>query len=256
MSSLETERCLRDRNKSELSKVNSISDLAALMHKFNAMQTKKFGELCEKLDTNTNVLKLKIQSLQDEMNGKICDINKNMEVLRSDFDEKLLNSESSTLKRLNELERQYRSLDLIIVGVPYIQKENVSDIFNSICTKIGLEELTPIRTAFRINPSSKSSIIIVKCSSLEQKNKILYAYIKCKQVCISDLNIGVDSIARVFINECLTKCDNIVMKKAQFLRKAGNIFKVGSRNGQVVVKWTSDSPFVKINDSDLLNFQK
>lgn len=250
------DRNLRSSSNSDTPVITNISELATYMKKLNSIQNKKIDEISSKIDDNTSQLNNKIDALCNEMNGKIntlsAEVNSSLNEIRKDVDKKIFQSESLAMSRLNDLERRACSCDLLVHGIPFLANENPTDIIKQVCLKIGLNENTGILSVFRIKPSitsSKISPIIVKCISIESKQRIFMKYITYKNLCLKD--IGIDLNNRIFINDCLTKLDNIVMRNALELKKMGKIEKVGVRNGHVVVKVTAGSSFKKINAVDL-----
>lgn len=253
------ERCLRS-STTDASIINNITDLAAYIKKINTIQNKKMDEISAKIDENTSQLNNKIDMLCHDMDNKItalgADVNISLDVLRKEVDKKIHTSQSLAMIRLNDLERRACLCDLLVHGIPHIANENVNDLFKKICIKIGIGDNVSITSVFRIkssNVNSKASPIIVKCASVETKQLICNKYFSFKNLCLKDVDI--DSSSRIYINECLTKLDNNVMKTAMELRKQGKLYKVAVRNGQVVVKWTADSSFTRINAIDLENLE-
>lgn len=142
----------------------------------------------------------------------------------------------------------------MIYGVPILTSENISVLVSGICVKLGIEPSNVI-SAFRI-PAGKSRLrpIIVKFSSMSCKQFMLRKYLMFKNLMLSDIDFKLDDLSLdrlIYINECLTKDDNIIFKRANDLPKDGKLFKVSTRNGYVVVKRTALDDFQRCLMADL-----
>lgn len=254
---------------SDSMKVSTVTELATMMQTL-------ISKLDEKIDMHYASHDRKIESISNELNEKIdaitAEFNSNCVNIRDDMNSKLAESDSKHTKRtvdlennflllhsqldvrLNNIERRNNQSDLMIYGIPTLKSENVSRMVSDICTKLGADPSSVI-AAFRIaSGKSRFMPIVVKFSSINCKQHILRRYLEFKNLMLSDINIEFDGETvnrRIFINECLTKDDNILFKKANVLRKEGKLFKVSTRNGHVVVKKTAADEFVNFLLSDL-----
>lgn len=241
------DRATRSSSEVDMSAITNIADLAAYIKKSNDKITSSF----DKLSTSLNN---KMDLLCKDMNTKITtlrsEINSRMDSIHSDLENKLLKIETEMSQRINYLERQSCSCDIIVAGIPYLSNENVSELIRKICSKIGIEN-PGISSVFRIKSSKQVSPIVIKFNNFESKKKVFKNYLNYNKLCLNDVDLNSEN--RIYMNDSLTKLDSIIMKRAAELRKLGLIHKVGVRNGYVVVKWTTESSFTKVSILELEN---
>lgn len=206
----------------------------------------------------TDNIKADIKTRIDELTSKINTINDNLNShivaleIKSTAHEKKLNSIDDRFLRLE------RQNDIVIRNVPLLENENVSDVFNQICGKIGFNSLCGINPlVFRMraknmdkdtassneyirkrlrsasNLSIKPPPIIVKFAVLWEKHSFMKAYFSYAK--LSLLDIGYQIATRIYIGDNLTKQNYIILSEAVKLRKKQILSSVFSRNGQIFV---------------------
>lgn len=271
-----SERTLRS-TAPEISKIGTLSDLANFVKSLHASLSKKLDESVELLNNritsissefNSNLttltatindkidlINVKFETVSQEFNNKLndvtVDVNSKISNFKSELDTQIMDVTSTLSKRINELERRSCVLDIMIYGIPFSKDENIKEILSLIATKLGIDDLAGVCDAFRLRSRSKDNgQILVKFYTLKYKNLILRSYLRQKSLCLNDVGFNVPG--RIYINECLSVQNRNLHKKALGCLKEGKLAKVGTRNGFVVVKWTTNDLYYKIlDDADL-----
>ena len=151
---------------------------------------------------------------------------------------KAIKDELSLLKHnLNQEENNKIASHICINGVPKLGEENLKDMFEKLCTEVGLRNIET-EEIFRLN-SKRADTIIVKCSSPSTKHellKALAAYRKQNNKNLSLRCIGMNSNASFYINERLTKYNYQILQAAIKYRARKKIKSAYSFRGNIYVK--------------------
>lgn len=137
------------------------------------------------------------------------------------------------------IERTEKSHDLIFSGIPYLQSENLKEIFQKIANSlsygnseiplVSLKRLARLPIAPGSNPP-----IACQFALLNERDAFYRKYLSLRTLNLS--NIGFDNGNRIFVNENLTQRARAIRAEALKLKKDGRIQQVSTRNGVVFVK--------------------
>lgn len=190
-------------------------------------------------------LSAKMESSSSEINSKIDLIN---DKLSKDM-MKVKNAINIHEAKINDIERKLLENDIIITGIPFVQNENVVNIFEALSKSIGFMNATScLNTIFRLPGERLTRPIVAKFSSGLFKHEFFNLYIKYQQ--LSLMNIGLKSNDRIYINDSLTKKNSAIKKQALILLKNKVIHKVGVKFGLVYIKTKPTAAYMKIYNLD------
>jgi hypothetical protein len=209
----------------------------------------------ESLKGEVNELRSTIVSMREEINRLRSDLGERVNAVEV----KQAQNSAQILENKNEIERIHNMNCVVISGVPVTLNEDVSTIFNHICSRLGYSDRFPTvfvsRHKPKQNPTSLDSKknrtnappIFVEFGVHAAKREFMYRYYKS-----ADLNmtcLGMSNESRIYINERLTKTDMAIKKEAVQLKKDGKLHSVYVNwNGRVSVRLTGTSEPKQIDD--------
>lgn len=268
-------QCIQtDGESSEVSNVmilQAINSLSNRMDKYEAKLAamidvrileleKKFTERVDEVEKSAEV---KLNRLDEAIDNRINQMETNLQKALRNADENSGTSNTNgTDERLDELERQARSDEIVISGVPIIENENLEEISVNICAAIGYGRKDAIKSIFRLpqrqnnNSATQSKqrmapSIIFKFWSTDAKSDFFRKYIAKKNLCAT--NIGFQSAARIYVNDNLTRRNFELFRHARQLKIEGKIFHYSTLRGRVFIKLNSDSKQIGVSSLDQLN---
>ena len=215
-----------------------------------------------KLSLTTEDIKSSVSNLQSEVRS----INQKLSS-RIDKTEKCIGNHSVLInKNRYDIERIRCSKEIVIMGVPELENEKISDIFIKICAAVGYVDQTPVVFIRRIkgrlpkqqnepfssvstskkSPDIRMSPILVEFSFHGERKQFMLRYFKCDNLNLSCL--GFSSTNRIFVNENLTKHDMEIKRKALTLKKTGKVHSVFILDGRVFVRQDKSSQQIHIDD--------
>ena len=192
-----------------------------------------------------------IKTTVDSTKSSVDSINKKMETISEDqvklkSDVAFLVEENYNLKnQLNQLEQYQKKSNLIINGIPENENETLNEKIKNLAKKIdvNLKEFDII-AAHRLHAKRSPAPVIVRLLNLEKKTKMIANSRKLKP---NTESLGWDTEPKpIFINEQLTKTNALLLKKAQDLKKNGQIKFVWSRDGNILIREDVNTPSIKI----------
>lgn len=191
-------------NSQILNAITGISNRMDSMEKnLAAMVDTKISEFAEVVNKN---IQEKIKCSKDIVNNKMSELEKEMSERRLDdcaeiatkvegvIVAKLLSSNNvATESRLDQLERQARTNELVISGVPFVENENLEDILNDICKAIKFSgDANSIETYFRLplgnvikataNNRRRTPSIIIRFWGADAKIEFFKRYLNTKNL--------------------------------------------------------------------------
>lgn len=235
-----------------MSKIKSFDDMAAFIIGEN-------NKLSQKMDVIKSELTEQMQCITEQFNLKLEVLAKENVVLQT---------------RINELEdkssRRDRNNQLIIRGVPVLEKENLSAIVkqiaetisfnmkecNGFCTYRLLSKKIPEKRMLRSESKFVNyPIVVVEFLAHWDKSSFLSKYlkfIKVGQLTHAVLGMGLTNECRVYVGENLTKANLEIFIKCASLKTNGKIVQYFTRNGTVFVRYTGSTNPMAISSVDLL----
>lgn len=230
--------------------------------------------LSERIRAIENEFNAKIQAVEQKFNDRYSSFNHsllacssritNLEVQCNNIDalqEQLAliqaqayENDNTLLKhQIDAFERRNPAGVLVLQEIPYTKNENLTDIFQKLCTTLNQTSFKPVYI-FRTKPVKKSSSspVIVKLPHAQIKKQILIAaadYFKTNGRTVTLGDLGFDSNKFVRLYESLTKHNHSLFKKANELRRNKCLHSVFTRDGRVFVKETTTSKPLHINNT-------
>lgn len=238
---------------------------------------KSFDDIAAFISLENNKINQSISTLR-------VDLMQQIKNLTLDFDEKLerLTQENLLLRERihhieDSLERNDKSNQLVIRGIPVLLNEDLQLIFSKLCSAIGYDLTSSsgfniyrvirkssenVQTLQRpklrsdsSNTNSKSKIynypsIIVTFLASWDKSSFFYKYLNFKHLNVKDLGIDAINGNRIYISDNLTKKHYEIFRKCNDLKKNGKIAKISIKKGLILVCCNPGSPAVYINTLD------
>ena len=187
-------------------------------------------------------------------------ITKRMEVLENKNNEcDNLRAEIQLLKqKADKFENSAISTELRINGIPSNQNENNFNTFNNICDVLQIP--TPsTQGVFRVRNKTNSKYndgpIIVKLSSAYERNNLMRSFAMFRRNNKSPLtlqHIGFNSTEPIYINENLTKFNNLIMRAAAKHRREGKLTAAYTLRGLVFVRMHNNDAPLHIKSLEML----
>lgn len=206
--------------------VNTIPELAALILDVKSELIGTMNNMCSELES--------------KFFGQISRIEDSVKTIESRQD--LLDD------KLEEIERRTHLTDLLLDGIPWVQGEDLTNIYGAICNKIGfLTKEHTLSSIFRIRNNKQSShqpTIVLKFISTTARNEFFRSYMKCLDLNLKD--IGFDTGLRIYIKESLTKRNADIFRKAVTAKKDQQLFGVHTYNGHVYVRINKEDQPIRI----------
>lgn len=170
--------------------------------------------------------------------------------LQADIDD--INARHDYLEgRIDTLERESHSADLLLNGIPITPNEDLNLLFNKICTKLGFaaKDYT-LLSIFRLKNKFSHPTIVLKFISQDARNAFYKLYWKSKNLNLIDVGFQTDS--RIYVKESLTKSNLEIFQRAMALRREKKLYSVLTYNGCVYVKNQPEAQAVRIDSVSLL----
>ena len=173
-----------------------------------------------------------------QLKGKVNMLmDKNKEL--SDQLKEMKEETSSSNLQIDYIERNLKSRNVEISGVPYVQNENVFDLAMKVITKIDPhmrgDDIEYVRR-LKKKGNNKDIIqgsILVRFKNINKRN---YIFRNKKNLAEAKLNSEDTNITKVFINENLTPKNKNMFYKANCFRKDKNWKFVWTNNGVVYLR--------------------
>lgn len=221
----------------------SNGDLMAELRSMNKRFDEKFTNIAAKIDKNIADLSNRLNDISGEL-----DMVKKVTSVRLNKLEADNNNLHIEINRINKL------CEILICGVPCIQGEIISTIFDKIATCIGFIQKNSICHYARIKTpgtSPKKQPLILVTFNNKFSKKLFFqqylAFIKMQPLKLT--NIDIDSDNPIYINENLTKHHLKLLLIAKQLKKCGKIHNVVTVEGNVCIYITAtDKKYVIIRD--------
>lgn len=175
--------------------------------------------------------------------------------------------------RIESLERAHYLSDVIINGIPVLEKENAFSYFRSICDVISFQcGVSAVSSVFRLPTRSTATNapassaghvnvhktsgppIVVKFLNSDLSRQFISCYLKFKHLNLT--HIGYSTPTRIFINENLTKSNRELFRYCLQLkhRHKSYLLQLFTRHGIVYVKLAgSDKPVIVLSKKEIDN---
>lgn len=214
------------------------------------------NEILEDVEKFKNICRDKILRFHDVMDERLLEYGKELNTMRMDdcaeiaskvqasvMGQSLSANCVATESRIDQLERQARMNELVISGIPLVEKEDLAVLMTEICKAIKFSSNSEcIQSQFRlplgnnVNKSNRRRIpsIIVRFWSADAKRDFFKHYINSKTLCTSMIGFSVRS--RIYVNENLTKKNFEIFRIARQGKADGKLYQFNTYNGRVFVK--------------------
>lgn len=163
---------------------------------------------------------------------------------------------SNVNKKLAYYENQNVSCNLRVCGVPYVENENLFELFSTLCKTINIAVPNVISIKRMINNNSRDGVLIVKFCSSQERNYLLKCAKQYKRATKSNLTLqmfGYNSNTPIFLNEDLTGSNYRIFREALKLKKKRCVSRVFTLRGIVYVKSLNSDNTVRVDALDQLN---
>lgn len=241
-----------------------LREIKAFRSEFSSMQDSLNAVKCDVHNTSQAVIGItsKIESIenqisslpamQDELNlvqQDLLDTNKVITELKDD------NNAREQFSRLNNIE---------ISGVPVTKSENLNNILQNICIKVGFNLMnTDVDTIHRVRRfnvttskdkgtgDARPPAIIVRFTQRRRKDELLAAARVRKSLSTSDIGIGGEP-APLYLNDHLTPANKMLLRRAREAKSQFNYSYLWVRDCKIMMRKNDTSKFIHIaKESDL-----
>lgn len=221
--------------------------------------------ILEHVSQVTKTFQITVQSLEENVDKRLDKMEKDLKTTQNKADAATYQSSSTehggTESRIDLLERQARSCELVMSGVPKVENENLSKIFHDVCKAIDFNGENCVQQCFRLpqRNSERSTAnsnrrrtpsIILKFWSGEAKTDFFKQYIRKNSLCVT--NIGFSAPARIYVNENLTKKNFEIFQLARQVKADGGIYQFNTYSGRVFIKLAADAQHIGIDSKNQL----
>ncbi|XP_055838637.1 uncharacterized protein LOC129906762 [Episyrphus balteatus] len=223
----------------KLNKVNTT--ITEIINRVECIEAKSFDALTLGLDNKLATASTTITDLVrrvDIIEGKSADMRE-------------LGSKVSSLQQhIDESEKKEIAADAVLFGVPCLPEENLTLIFNRLCSTANCKP-TSIKNIFRSRSRNSASPVsppvIIKFACVQEKYstlKSITVYRKKKQNNqLSLRDLGMDSDKACFLNESLSKNTRTLLHHAIRMRNNHQLFNAYTKHGSVFIKLTCCGKF-------------
>lgn len=259
--------------------------------------TSRIDHLQTSLDTRINTLATrldtKIKKVEDDLSSKIVSLSmvvdeklmdkatvSSVAILNKDFmilQEKQKQSEST----IDKIEREYLLDRLIISNIPYVENENLVEIYDKISKAIGSQSKIVSAHRLKIKETFSKQLksgnasthneetthasnstqqlaslkikyppILVKFYSAEQRFEFFHKYFSFKNLNLE--HIGFNSTTRIYINEQLTRKNTEILRTIQKLKDRNIVSRYYTSRGVVYACKNND----KLKSFAILNLEE
>ena len=263
----EDEDRLRNLIRSEWNNIQT--DISSKLENVSTIMNNKLSELLDNMVTlKKNVAKIEasqefIGKQYDDMSSKINLISEKFETTQktvASHSEKLtqLDFEQQSISiRLNDLEQQRLSTNMIVSNLVKLQNENLVELFSAICTKVGIKisgndvaeiRRLPAKTANDVEP------ILVRFTNPVAKLNFMQTSKTMPVLC---LDLGINVTQKLYFNHQLTAENQKILQRCRVFKKQHNwayswfspqscrIFMKKNKDDKNVVKVIKDSDLDK-----------
>lgn len=227
------------------------------------MLTKRFDETNHKIDCMRTEVNTKLDELKQNLQNQIDDVKGDIEQLRAScanesksFRVELEDTRTRVDSVAESISRLENRSDLIAVGIPYFEDEDMQLYVSAISRAIGFEErnVNHIQCK-RLRPKRLSNGS--RCLTLLQFSTVcLRDEFYSKYLIKRDLNlqhIGIDSTHRIYINENLTARARAIKRAALKMRQEKKLVTVSSKHGVIYVKRNANGPSIPMMSIEQLS---
>lgn len=235
---------------------------------------KKLDKLTESFKTEQEKSKTRHQELRDDIRLVVNRVNKLEERMVSvEKDKHKKTKEITVLRRaILELQQQALSLDIVVKGIPEIERNNnelqiiVQTLFSAIDCSTHINDVTDVRRIGRKqstdNNTATSNVnnrpIVIKMKNNDYKQIILKAkrkkQITCADIIINNQPIG-NNKQSIYMDERLIREYSNLHFEARKLKSKGSCKYVWVSNGSIYIRKDDTSAAIKITDVDqIYNF--
>lgn len=191
-----------------------------------------------------SMLAVQFQIWSDQFNQRIVTLENNVK--------SLTNANNETVARLDEIDRKSQLSDLLVYGVPVVEKENLHTIFQKICAAIEFNFVEGhLLKVFRLPNYKNEGPIVLKFVSSTISNELFIKYLNKKNLNLTHLNFDIDR--RVFIREGLTKTNAFIFSEALKLRRNGILASTYTRKGQILIRIAQEDKPILVTSVEKLN---
>lgn len=222
-------RKVREKDADDIASLNDLwMKMKVMIDQSNARIENKIESCAQDLGKRIDNIEQQLATARNECASKADELSREIDSLRYDLS---LASEC--------IERTEKSHDLIFSGIPFLQSENLKEVFQKIANSLsyGNSEIPLVSlkrlARYPIAPGS-SPPIACQFALLNERDEFYRKYLKLRTLNLS--NIGFDNGNRIFVNENLTQRARAIRVEALKLKKDGRIQQVSTRNGIVFVK--------------------
>lgn len=220
----------------------------------------KIAELITKSEESLlNEIDKRFSEIKEEMDVKLCQLSERVSKLEYEQQNKInLNSEIHQLKKqLAHQENVNVSTNIRICGVPYLNNENLYEIFEKLCASFNLA-VPYIKSIYRVKDrrNTVDGVIMVKLFASQERNTLLRAiagHIRENKKQLSLHMIGFNVDTPFFVNEDLTNNNYKTLQAAIKLKRRKLLLSAFTLRGIVYIKRRNSDRPLRIDSTDHLN---
>lgn len=193
----------------------------------------KITDLATTVNTEVQELKVSVDDLNTKVSSEIESLKQHV----TEHNQRLDNND-------DDINRLKLSADLRMNGIPFVQGENLAELFQKIAATIGYDSSNnsnvplikriPVRDKVSGNMID-SSIISFHFSSIQHKQFFYSLYLN--KMPLKPESLGLSKNIKIVIGESLTRINANIFKYAQNLKKDGKIAQTFTADGLVKVKF-------------------
>lgn len=224
---------------------------AQFMSKFNELVA-DIGEIKLKMTEVTSIKSIVTESKKnlEELQSTVTEIKTDSGELKTKINKLEIENEKLNSK-INELEQYGRKNNIIIIGIPQTDDEDIVGIILNLAGKLKVDiNEHHISAAHRLRArGNKTAPIIVKLNSLIKRTKLIR---NSKQMKIESTVLGFEDRLPIFINEDLTSQNVVLFSKALEFKRNGHIESTWTFNGKIFLrKFPNEAPVTITNINQL-----
>lgn len=229
--------------------INSFDDVA----KHIAYENAKLS------DRIVDGFKTELAKVRNDMKVDLQSLSNNLYDAVERVEEEQSNHHTRIARLEDTVARMQRITELVIAGVPVVERESCTDIVAQIGSVINSNVNKDMIRAFRLNKTGSNAmkkrlrnrdinqppIIIVKFPSTTDKNTFFGKYLAYKNLCLTD--IGFAAPNRIFIKENLTPSNYKIFQACEQAKHNGSISKYFKRDGICHISIQPNSKAISID---------
>lgn len=222
-------------------------DSCDMLTKIQQMFETSNSKIEAKIDSSISKLEERISGVEKQLSTFTSECTANINKLATAVTE-VREWLASTSQRMDRFEK---SNDLLISGIPYVNNENLQQLFRNLSTSLAYNvsdmPLVDLKRLKRMPIATGSSPPIACQFAFKNARDEYYArYLRTRNLTLR--NVGFDSDQRVYLNENLTQQARTIRSEAIKLKKKGILEKVFTRNGIVYIQRVNGPEAEPIND--------